>query len=100
MIEENRSSIQDLDHRMGDIADKAYAGVAAAIAIAPIAPPLEPGQTAVMMGAGTYESQSALGLTVTHHLETESQREIFINGGVSISSENTVASRVMMGIVF
>ncbi|MCC5846523.1 MAG: YadA-like family protein [Verrucomicrobia bacterium] len=101
LIEQNAAAIQRLDRRVSDVEGKAYSGVAAALSLAPIVPPMDEGQTAVMAGVGHYEGESAVGVTVTHRLNGgEGKRNVYVNGGVSVTTENTVGTRAMIGVVF
>jgi autotransporter adhesin len=99
LIDANRQAIQGLDRKLKNVRDEANAGVAAALALAPIVPPMTEGQTAVMGGVGYYEGSSAVGVSVTHQLKS-GQRSVYLNGGVSVTSENTVGTRAMIGVVF
>jgi autotransporter adhesin len=98
----NTAAIGALDKRVTDIKGKAYSGVAAAATLDTLVPPSAPGKTTLMGGVAHYEGESAVGVNLTHHVGGRKldEKKIYVNGGVSVTSESTVLTRAMVGFEF
>lgn len=102
LIEQNRQSIERLDRQVGRVKDRAYSGVAAAATLDTLVPPSGPNKTTLMGGVAYYEGESAVGVNATHHLgirKLEEQR-VYVNAGVSVTTQETVLGRLMAGFEF
>ena len=55
-----------------------------------------------MAGVAYYEGESALGVNATHHLGLKKLEghKVYVNAGVSVTSEETLLSRAMAGFEF
>jgi len=107
MIMENRAAIQAntaaisrLDNRLESVEGKAYSGVAAAASLGTLVSPSAAGKTTVMAGMGFYESEAALGVNGTHRLAMNEDKDLYINAGVSVTTDSTVLTRLMLGFEF
>jgi trimeric autotransporter adhesin len=87
--------VRQLDGKIDGVARAAYAGIAAAVAIAPVTSH-SPGTTALSVGVGNYKGESALGRGVSHWA---SSGRVNMNAGLSKTSHGTV-SRVGAAYVF
>ncbi|AMM23736.1 YadA family autotransporter adhesin [Variovorax sp. PAMC 28711] len=74
---------------MQNVARKAYAGVAAAMAME--SPPVVPGKLSYSAGMGYYESESAVGIALRR---TTVSGRWSLSGGVSATGAGSVAARV------
>ncbi len=102
LIEQNRVNIERLNRDIRRVKSRAYSGVAAAAALDAFITPSGPNKTTLMAGVAHYEGESAVGVTATHQLgikKLEEQR-VFVNGGISFTSEETVLSRFLAGFEF
>lgn len=77
------------------VAQKAYAGVAAAMALE--GAPYVPGKLSYAAGMGHYEGQSAVGVALRH---TAASGRWSVTGGVSASANGGVAVRMAVAGVF
>jgi hypothetical protein len=99
MIEQNRVTIARLNDKVDEVADKAFGGVAAAATLDTLVPPA-PGKTSIMGGVAYYEGSSAVGVNMTHRLRASDTKDVYLNAGVSATTESTVLGRVMAGFEF
>jgi autotransporter adhesin len=95
---ELQNDVKKLDSKI----DKAYGGIAAVAAIPPLVPPSAPGKTTCQGGAAYYEGEYAVGVNLTHRLKGKvlEDHRVFVNGGVAVSSEDTVVTRAVVGFEF
>jgi autotransporter adhesin len=89
------TKLQDLQNSINGVAKKAYAGVAAAIAME--SAPFLPGKLTYAAGMGYYQSQTALGVSLRR---TADNGRWSISGGVSATGAGGVATRVAVSGVF
>jgi predicted acyltransferase (DUF342 family) len=100
MIMENREMIQRVDKKVDKVKGKAYSGIAAAASLDAFVTPSAPGKTTVMGGVAYYEGESALGVTATHYLSVLEDQKVYVNAGVSVTTDETVLVRALAGIEF
>jgi autotransporter adhesin len=86
----------DTNRAIHDVARKAYAGVAAAMAM-PNMTPSGPGKTVVAGGVANYAGGSAVGVGVTHRARNS---RWMVNVAASVTSTGDVGSRVQAGCEF
>jgi trimeric autotransporter adhesin len=100
MIETNRAAIGRLDDKIDDVEGKAYAGIAAAASLDSIVSPSETGKTSVTGGVAFYEGEAAAGVNATHRFNVSDDQDMYLNGGVSVTSDSTFLGRVLLGAEF
>ncbi|MCZ4501119.1 MAG: hypothetical protein JWQ74_3676, partial [Marmoricola sp.] len=89
------TKMQDLQNAINGVAKKAYAGVAAAMAME--SAPYLPGKLTYAAGMGYYQSQTALGIS---QWRTADNGRWSLSGGVSASGVGGVGARVAVSGVF
>ncbi len=99
-IAANSAAISSLDKKLGDVESKAYAGIAAAASLASVVSPTETGKTSVTSGVAFYEGEAAVGVNATHRMNVSENQDLYINAGVSVTSDSTVLGRVLLGTEF
>lgn len=82
-------NVQQLNTGLGDVAKKAYAGVAAAMSLE--SAPYVPGKWTYAAGVGYYQNQSALGISLR---KTSDNARWSVSGGISGTTYGGVAARV------
>jgi len=87
--------IRQLQQGMQDVARRAYAGVAAAMALE--SAPMVPGKLSYAAGVGHYEGQSAVGVSLRR---TAASGQWSLTGGVSATGAGGVAARIGVAGVF
>ena len=89
------SRVGSLVNGINDVAKKAYSGVASAMAME--SAPYVPGKVTYAVGAGYYQSQGALGVSLR---KTADNGRWSVTGGVSASPAGGVGVRVGLSGVF
>jgi len=87
--------VNQMGNTINDIGKKAYAGVAAAMAME--SAPYVPGKLTYAAGMGYYEQQAAMGVSLR---KTADNGRWSVTGGASATSRGTVAFRVGIGGVW
>lgn len=87
--------VNQFQQGMQNVADKAYAGVAAAMAME--SPPYVPGKVSYAAGLGHYQGQSAVGVSLRR---TAVNGRWSFTGGVSATGVGGVAARVGISGIF
>jgi len=100
MIMENRASIARLDKKISDVESTANAGVAAAATLGSIVSPSEAGKTSVTSGIAFYEGEAAVGVNATHRFAVSETQDLYLNGGLSVTSDSSILGRVLLGAEF
>ena len=78
----------------------AFSGVAGAIAMGFVMTPSKPGKTAVSIGGGYYRHETAVGVNLTHWVDTgNASRRIMVNLGAN-RSRGASGVRVAAGFEF
>ena len=92
-----RSYAADLNRRVNDVEEKAYAGVAIALAAQQPVPNIHPGQFAMFGGVGHYEGESAGALGIMSVLE---DGRTSLSGALGVAGSGEVGGRVGVSYVF